>query len=235
MKAIIPCAGRSDRFNNQCKALVNLNGQTVVERIVKQISLYVNSITVISDSQHKNQFYEKFDTNNRVSIILDDSYSGTGGVIEKALANFSNKDTILIVWGDTVYKSEKFIGDFIKEYYKCQKYELYIAAQFEKNPYLAVLLDDNVIPNNIFFSKEEGYRLPSGYHDLSTFIIKRGILRYLKQVKPILNGEKRFLDLVNVLYKKGDKIKLCKFSHAPVLSFNTPNELKMILKFFKLE
>ena len=59
MKAIIPCAGRSDRFNNQCKALVDLHGETVIERIVKQISPYVDSITIISDSENKDQFYDK--------------------------------------------------------------------------------------------------------------------------------------------------------------------------------
>ncbi len=234
MRAIIPCAGKGSRFSHKNKSLIFIKGKTVIEKLLNAIKIHMKDITIVVNSSNKSHFMRIARKYTGVSIVVDDSYSGTAEAIKAALKNSVSKKDIFIVWGDTIYKSKEFINNFLKRHASNLDYDMHIPVKYESNPYLAVLFDKNGIPFDVFYSREKGSRIPYGYHDLSTYIVKYDVLGYLNYINPAPNGEPHFLDLIKILYDNGKHIKAYEFFGEPVISFNTPEELKVATEKMRL-
>jgi molybdopterin-guanine dinucleotide biosynthesis protein A len=235
MRAIIPCAGKSSRFNGENKSLVTIDHMTVIERMVIGLKQHCDKITIIINSSSKERFEQILNKHSEVSFYIDDTYTGNGGAIKNVLIDKGEeyfKDDLFITWGDIVFLENTFIKDFIQQSIVSPGNVMYIAVQWEKNPYLAILLDENKVPQDVFYSKEEGYRLEYGYHDLAAYILKKEAISHIMDIPSSKIGEIRFLDIVNVLYKADKGVKIIEFFNNPMLSFNNVDELNKLLSVF---
>lgn len=229
MKAIIPCAGRNTRFNHRPKALACINGKTIIARIVESIEQFVDEIVIVVHSSQKSMFELAIKGYVNLELIIDDSYAGEASAINLVISRKKWIDDVLIAWGDIIYVSPTFLTEFVRYTADNPHYEMYIPATYEKYPYIALLLDSKRNPYDVFFSKEKGYHLEEGYHDMPTYIIRHGASLHMKDIAPSKGGEIKFLNLIKILYSLNKKVKIVEFKERKVISFNTPGELKQAI------
>lgn len=191
---LIIAAGNQKRFkSNFPKALVEINGEPILDSSIKKLKNYCEEVYVVCSFENE----EYFLTYDRIVIS---SGKGSGDAIYSALTNleYSKEDMAIIQWGDSIvnnYVYSKIIGS---------EYNI-IPCTLEDNPYVQVVDcgDGNI---NILFSKY-GDKVSSGYHDMSVFIfnIYDLVEKSIKFVHKFYDGkvykhkhnEFEFLDIFN--------------------------------------
>lgn len=226
MKAIIPCAGRNTRFNYKSKALTCVDGVLVIAKIIESINPFVDEIVIVIHSSQKQIFESAIKDYNSIELMTDDSYAGDANAIYLVISQKGWNNDILVVWGDVIYFSPTFLTEFVQCVADNPHYEMYIPATYEKKPYVSLLLDSTGNPCDVFFSKEKGYRLKEGFHDMPTYIIRRSALPYIKRIMPSKECELKILNLIRVLHGLNKKVKIVEFRERKIISFNTPSELE---------
>jgi len=218
MRGIILASGRSRRFGKP-KPLQEINGVIVVEDLIDKMRTVCDGIYVTVNYKDKSKF-EYLTEEKNVRLLVDNSYSGTGGTLKNIIDKIGEDDYILS-WGDNVITDTKFLEDLLNT-----KDDLVIPIVREDNPYVSILLDEKEQPHNVLYSKSD-YTLKSGWHDFGVFKIGKNICGEFDNILGYEN-EYRFLDIINIIYLKKYTSTVLKYSKPYVSSFNTVKELYML-------
>lgn len=218
MKSIITCSGKGSRFGSE-KPLVKINGEVLVERLIKQFSKIADKVFITVNVHNYSEFIYLEDKFDNVNIVLDDSYSGNLTAINKVIKEHEIKDDVVVSWGDVYYK---------KIIIPNENKNFTIPVVKELNPYVSFLTDLDGFPHDVLYSKTS-YRLRNGYHDQCYFFINKSILNELKVLSSKIDEEeKQLLELVNYLYTIGNPASLYNIGKPVAYTFNTIEELKII-------
>lgn len=221
----IIAAGKQSRFFlEKPKALININGYSLLDLNIDNLNKCCDKVFVVCSFDNYKWFY------NYNTIIIN-SGNGCGDAVLRALIkfNFKDDDKCIIQWGDCLHNVHLY--DII---YKC-KYNncVYIPCKYEKDPYVQIVNYHNKI--NVLFSKYDD-NITSGFHDLSIFISNANYLKkYLldfanlyyignNKYKHKHNNELTFLDIFNNTEINGKILEVPK--DYTYLTFNTLEELK---------
>jgi len=224
----IICAGRQSRFKSETpKALVNVNGKTLLQINNEALSAYCDKVYVVCSVE--NQSY--FNCKNKIVIK---SGKGSGDAVWQALEtlNIQPKDSGFIMWGDSLQSASIF--SYLKENYKGQAM---IPCVYEENPYVQIKKKDN---NSVLvkFSKF-GEPITAGFHDLSVFYCElhqlitklREFSNKIKNAKGNYihkhGNEMEFLDVFN---ETDIKAEIFELKHYQDFSFNTIEQLDKLLE-----
>lgn len=227
MIGLIIAAGKQKRFNSNIpKALVEYEGEILVNRNINILNNYCDKTYVVVSNNNYSLFKEYIDEDNLLNI--GESGKGSGDAIYEALKQLKLIDEdILICWGDTILNSELFKN--IPE--NRDKYKVYIPATIEDSPY--VQLKDN----KVLFKKYND-NITRGYHDSSIFIGNASIIyiyciifrvKYLNsnlEYNHKHGNEFEFLDIFNDTTLDYQVVEIEKEDDN--LSFNTLEELENI-------
>lgn len=224
----IICAGRQSRFKSETpKALVNINGKTLLQINQDAISGFCDKIFVVCSVENEAFF-------NCKNKIVIESGKGSGDAVWQALETIkiNSGDTGFIIWGDSLQSSK--VASFLKKNYKGKTI---IPCVYEKSPYVQIKQKskDSVMIN---FSKF-GDSITAGYHDLSIFycdlselILKlREFGNRIKDAKGNYihkhGNEMEFLDVFN---ETDIKVELLEFKQHKDFSFNTVEQLNQLIE-----
>jgi molybdopterin-guanine dinucleotide biosynthesis protein A len=156
-------AGSQTRFKSETpKALVNINGETLLDRNIKAMFRYVDKVVLITSLDNYLLFPR---SDNRIINIPIRSGQGCGDAVLKGIQNFvhDETDTCFIKWGDSLHDKEDIYQEMLSHYTG----NFLIPAVYEEKPYVQIKkVDDNHVHVN--FSKYDEVDGP-GYHDLSIF------------------------------------------------------------------
>ncbi len=225
---LIICAGNQSRFRSQTpKALVTINGQTLLEWNTNAMKSECDEIFVVCSNQ--NQHY--FDCENKISF---ESGKGSGDAVWQALEllNIKKGDFCYVLWGDTLISSE--LCKNTKHALRCDGV---IPCVREDNPYVQVIPREN---GGVWakFSKFDE-KTTAGYHDLSLFYFDADVLlKRLREFREKIldeNGnynhkhgnEMEFLDVFNETDIKPDILEIKNYKS---FSFNTIEQLNELLE-----
>ena len=224
---LIICAGKQTRFKSEVpKALVPINGKTLLQRNVDAMSTECDEIYVVCSNQ--NQHF--FDCKNKLYF---ESGKGSGDAVWQALEmlNIKKGDFCYVIWGDALTTPEIYTKTK-----KAYKRDGVVPCVYEDKPYV------QIIPKqaggvSAKFSKF-GEEISAGYHDLCVFYFDADImLKKLRQFRNKIldaNGnychkhgnEMEFLDVFNETDIKPDILEMENFK---AFSFNTIEQLKELL------
>lgn len=168
------------------------------------------------------------------SLIPIASGLGSGHALLQSLCQTSISDPFILCWGDAYF----FSGDLIRELLqKDTNSQLLIPLQQLANPYVSIIVDNELVAHSVDFSKY-GERHEVGFKDLGVFKMRTSIVDILqhfhnanwKKSKYITNShEFEFLYIVHFLHNVGLPAQ-CYLTEYPnsVRGFNTLEELEKL-------
>lgn len=162
---LIVAAGKQTRFGSDFpKALMNYEGNTLLNLNVENLSVYCDKIFVAVSEE--NQSF--FGRGNYTKLVID-SGRGCGDAVLEALnqIDLTAEDEIFVQWGDCLL--EDSIYEMCINHHECSKGAWMIPCVEEDNPYVRVI-QSSFSPHEvqIQFSKYNEVTGP-GFHDLSVF------------------------------------------------------------------
>ena len=227
---LIIAAGKQKRFKEDLpKALVNINGNCLLDINYNNLLKYCENVFVVCSQENQSYF------DNIYNKIIIESGFGSGDAILKAfhklqqLDRFNKEDKCFIIWGDSLVNENLY-----RELIKCKlDNTCIIPCIYENNPYVELIqCKDNI---KVLFSKY-GDKISSGYHDMSVFycsvkylyskLNKFYTLVYNEENKcynHIHGNEFEFLDIFNDVDCNGKILEISK--QLKTFSFNTIDEL----------
>lgn len=225
---LIICAGKQSRFKSETpKALVDVNGKTLLERNMSALEKFCDRVFVVCSFENEAHF--KLD--NKIVI---ESGKGSGDAVWKALERLDVKkdDTCFVMWGDSMQSEATFSA--LKENYAGTTL---IPCQIEEKPYVQITKNGKG-GVNVLFSKF-GDKITRGFHDLSVFYcnavdLLKGMRAFRRKFLDESgnyvhkhNNEMEFLDVFNDTDIKAD---ILEFKDGQDFSFNTIEQLEELLK-----
>lgn len=221
------------------KALAKVNGKPNIEYVIQHGVIY-DRIVVIANVKAKEAWVDWQNNcalGRAVELAFIDSGLGDGHAVLNGLKEvnrFYPSKIITIMWGDVhINNSEIFaeleaqdLGDSLGIF----------PVSMEQNPYVTALVDEKMNVTHIDFSKR-GECHANGFHDQSIFKFKTAELidaltnlhnvfwkggRYIAE-----GGELNFLHVMHYLNNTGRAVKIYQTEY-PLMSYNTPDELKRI-------
>lgn len=224
----IICAGKQSRFKTDTpKALVDINGETLLDRNIRAMSSHCDKVFVVCSID--NEHYFKCD--NKIAI---NSGKGSGDAVWQAMerVDIHDGDTCFIMWGDSMPETSIY-PYLIKAYTGIS----IIPTVYEEKPYVQIIpVEDNRA--EIRFSKF-GEEITPGYHDLSVFYCNAyELLLALRQFQSQITNktgtythkhgnEMEFLDVFN---DTDMRVSVKVLKNYKDFSFNTIEELNSLIK-----
>lgn len=231
-RGFIICAGRQSRFKSDVpKALVNVNGKTLLSRNIQAMAC-CDEIYVVCSRENRDAFTE--DKLGRAKKIVITSGFGSGDAVWQALREMPSggDDNCFVLWGDSLQRARTF--EFLLENYRGVSL---IPCVMEDNPYVCVRDNGNGGVKVLFSKFGEG--VSRGYHDLSVFCCDMAdIRRNLDLFHDKIFGadgkyhhkhgdEMEFLDVFN---ETDIKARIVDMGNYEEFAFNTVEQLENLLK-----
>ncbi len=224
---LIICAGKQSRFKSDIpKALMQINGTSLLERNIKAMTPYCDEIYTVCSTENQHHFK----TPNKIVI---NSGKGSGDAVLKALEklHIAPDDSCFIMWGDSLQNSTIF-AVLKKNYHGVSL----IPCTYEENPYVQIIpmKKDKVL---VRFSKF-GEPISAGFHDLSIFYCNAiELLEKLKEFQHKIldldenyvhkhNNEMEFLDVFNETDLRANILDL---KYYKAFSFNTLEQFQKLV------
>lgn len=239
---IIPCAGKSSRFNSMIpKPLVKINGEvslnillSVVVTLFDQIIIPIppgSDMLKLFESSIDNMYLEK------VKLVESKPGIGDGGAILDGMKHLqTQEDHFFVCWGDTYIVNKSIFID-LEQFAQSDDHNsfAYIPLVYLNNPYVRYILDEN---NFILDTQQsiDGYSLKSGYADQSIFMLSKNIDKFLKTSSSTVtsstldSSEISLLRSFKFMASKKLKLKSMLRKSKDSLAFNTKKDLAVIEK-----
>jgi NDP-sugar pyrophosphorylase family protein len=248
---IIVAAGKGSRMGgNIPKALLKVGGEVCLTSTLRKIASKFNNVYILTNNAIQSVWDDYFST-----IIADETIPihiinvpinsglGDGHAVMSGLISISEdvdavlSDNVIVCWGDVYFPDLELIDELILN---TSSSTGIIPVVKESNPYVTILVDDDMNCQSADFSKWNECH-PTGFHDLSIF--KFNTLR-LHDVLSVLHcafwkngryitpgGELSLLYTFHAFYNNADNIvpalKVYESDYI-TYSFNTPEEVKEI-------
>ncbi len=245
----IIAAGKGSRMDsNVPKALVPIVDEPCLTTTLQQLGHKFRKVFVVANILVEGQWasyikslekeYPELTTNLHIVFInsgLGDGHATWKGLIESEdhVGEDPVAQDIVIAWGDVFFPQAEIIDELLS-------HTLYGSGLFpavgEKNPYVSLLVDDQMRCVSADFSKY-GENHPTGFHDQSVFRFDRshvvGALHDLhnafwkngRYITP--GGELSLLHTFHQLFNSGDPAYVYETDY-PTLSFNSREEVAAI-------
>lgn len=160
---LILCAGKQSRFKSETpKALVEINGSTLLSRNIRAMSSVCDKIYVVC-SVEKQKFFtpKKLLSAIRMPIL---SGKGSGDAVWQALNKLDIQvgDKCFILWGDCLQRRETYLR--LNNSYNGTTL---IPCKKEEHPYVQIMPNGRGGVTALFSKFNEP--ISQGYHDLSLF------------------------------------------------------------------
>lgn len=246
---MIVAAGVGSRLNASVpKALVPITDISCLTTTLQQIGDKFRNVYIVTNIKAHEQWKEYFTelnfvwpnlTRNIIQIEIE-SGLGDGHAVMTALKQVYEVATqeIVIAWGDVFFQHPEIIDELLIKGLEFADATSIIPAVMEKNPYVALVVDDECRCRCADFSKYGEVHL-AGYHDQSVFYFdKYFLLVSLEQMHRTLwkdrryiavNGELSLLYAFHYLYNLDKRLAAKVYETKwPTLSFNTPEEVASI-------
>lgn len=248
----IIAAGHGSRLGaNVPKPLVEIDGEPCITRTLKILGKKFNKIFIVANDlarEHWNSYsnctYDnpKGNLPDNVHILYITSGLGDGHATFqglKAAKNVSNRcefalsSDIVITWGDVFFAQPEIIDELLNQ---PNMFSGFIPAVHEQNPYVTLLVDENMFCLSADFSKY-GENHPHGFHDQSVFRfdyielwnalteLHRAFWKNGRYVTP--GGELSLLHTFHYFYNKNTPLLVYSTDYK-TQSFNTLAELEAI-------
>lgn len=225
---LIICAGKQSRFKSETpKALMDIDGKTLLQRNIEAMKPFCDMIYVVCSIE--NQHF--FNVENKIVI---NSGKGSGDAVWQALEKLDVKkgDSCFVLWGDSLQNSS--IYRFLKNNYEGKAI---IPCTYEEKPYVQIIQsgEDKI---TVKFSKFNE-PITKGYHDLSVFYcnafelqeklreFRNRILDQNGNYQHKHNNEMEFLDVFN---ETNIKANLKEVKSYKDFSFNTVEQFKQLVE-----
>jgi molybdopterin-guanine dinucleotide biosynthesis protein A len=241
----IIAAGKGSRMGgNVPKALVPITDDPCLTTTLQQVGHKFNRVFIVSNRLIQEPWDDYFaSVDNKypnlcynIQNIQIDSGLGDGHAVMAALNHpdaVNALNDIVVCWGDVFFPQAEIIDQLLS--YANASSGL-IPAINENNPYVSLLVDEQLYCKSADFSKY-GETHPSGFHDQSVFRLNRQVIMnalntlhsaYWKNGRYITpGGELSLLHTFHYLYNTGNPLKVFE-SDYQTLSFNTLDEVLQI-------
>lgn len=230
---LIICAGKQSRFKSDLpKALIRIDGQSLLQKNIEEMKSYCNKIAVICSTENESYFTdEEIKDAQKVTIV---SGKGSGDAVWQALHRLDVKpcDTCFILWGDCLQRNaiyrkitESYRGIFL------------IPCTVEEKPYVQITETERGGAHASF--SKFGEPIGSGFHDLSLFYgnalsIRDKLDTFHDKIcddqgnyKHKHGNEMEFLDIIN---ETDILVDILVFENYKEFAFNTVEQLQQLLE-----
>lgn len=227
IRIIILAAGKGKRMlSNTPKVLHKIAGKPMVQYVIDTAKKFgadiINLIYGFNAKLIKSTIYDK-----SIDWILQKKQLGTGHAIKQVISHFSDKEDVIILYGDIPLISI----DTLKKLYKCKPQNgICILTKKLKKPgnYGRVLRINNIVTKIV--EKKEASSKELLINEVNTgFIIANScdLKRWLNKLKNNNKDKEYYItDIVSLAYKEGKKIK----TTSPIY----PNETKGVNNILQL-
>lgn len=245
----IIAAGKGSRMaSNVPKALVPIVDEPCLTTTLKQIGGKFHNVFIVTNNLIQDRWTEYFlDLKKNYPELADNvrnipiaSGLGDGHAVMQAIEGTNDRrffanDDIVIAWGDVFFPHAEIIDELVTKF---REGNGFIPAVRENNPYVSLLVDDQMRCTSADFSKY-GENHPTGFHDQSVFRFDRRELadalsklhnafwkggRYITP-----GGELSLLYTFHLMYNSNKHSAARVYeTDYPTLSFNTPEEVAAI-------
>lgn len=248
---VIVAAGKGSRMGgNIPKALLKVGGEVCLTSTLRKIANKFDNVYVITNNAIQGVWEDYFlrvkldekIPHNIINVPIN-SGLGDGHAVMSGLTTISNSDKVtlaagvVICWGDVYFPDPELIDELILN---TSSSTGIIPVVKESNPYVTILVDDDMNCQSADFSKWNECH-PSGFHDLSVFKFNSDVLMtalellhcsFWKNGRYITpGGELSLLYAFHVLYNMADSsspaLKVYESDYV-TYSFNTPEEVLAI-------
>jgi choline kinase len=178
---IVPAAGSGTRMGTLIpKALIELNGVSLIERATQELRKYSKEIILITKSDDVNSFKKRLDKieSHEIRFLEQDTPKGNAFAIHHALSEVTSEYAV-VVWGDHV-GAEHFPAKKLSLELNTWNPDISVPLAYVKNPYVYFELEEGKF--RAFHETSKGAKiLENGTSDVGVFAIK------VKSVLPILD------------------------------------------------
>ena len=184
---IIPCAGKSSRFNSLMpKPLTTINGEVSLNILLSIIIDSFDQIIIpISPGSDMFEMFEGLIDKRfigKVQLVASTPGRGDGGAILDGMEFLKAKeDHFFVCWGDTYIINNYIFSDLLK-FAQSDNFSsfAYIPLVYLNNPYVKYILDEK---NCILDAQQsiDGHAFESGFADQSIFMLSKNIEQFLRQ------------------------------------------------------
>lgn len=237
---IIPCAGKSSRFNSQIpKPLTTINGKVSLNILLSNLDSFFKKIIIpippgsemleLFESRIESRFLPK------ISFVASSPGRGDGGAIIDGMKILQTQEEhFFVCWGDTYIVNKSIFFDLLKYALSDNLRSFaYIPLIFLKDPYVSYMLDKN---KYIVEAQQsiDGYKFESGFADQSIFMLSKNIAQFLKisalkYTSPAGQiSEISLLKSFKTMAEKNFKLKPMIRAKKDSFSFNTKEDLVFI-------
>ncbi len=229
---LIPAAGKGSRFKNKgwknSKPLIDINGKTMINRVVENLELENCKFIVITQNDIKKKVDKsiKFNSKQDIEIIGINSFTeGTACTVLKSYNSINNKNPLLIANSDQLVDFD--CNQIVK---KCNHENLdgiiLTFKDYEKDPkWSFVLSDDKGIVIEVAEKKPISDNATVGiyYFKKGSDFVEGAIEMIINSDR--VNNEYYVCPVYNYLIKKGLKIGTLEIKQDQMHGLGTPDDL----------
>ncbi len=208
MKTIILAAGKGTRLkpltNNTPKALLDLNGKTIIERILLELKKAGVKKTIIIVGFKKEKIIKKLGKNFEginIEYAIQKKQLGTGNAVKTIEKKI--KEPFICLNGDTIFKA-----GLIRRILRQEKNNTLIVAREEKHPekYGVLEIEKNFVKKII----EKPLKPTSNLINSGIYRFNSKIFEAIKKTKKTKRGEIELTTAINKLITMKEKVKFIK-------------------------
>ena len=234
MRSVVIIPSRLNSLRLPQKALISINGKTLIQRVYEQIKKCKNKIDCIVATDSKKIYDHVKSFNGEVVMTSDKHISGTDRINE-ALSLLNNSyDLIINVQGDEPIISPALIDDLINSF--CLKSDEILTPakktsdikEIDNQNVVKVEFDSKMMATK--FYRQDNINQEDSYKHIGVYVFTTKILKELCNLKPTENEIKFNLEQLRWLDNKY-KIKILPTSHNN-LSIDTNNDVEELYKKF---
>ena len=238
IKLLIPAAGQGTRLGlNYPKTLLDINGQSILSRIINIFNKYDSCPTIIVSKKGKNLINSHLkNLSLSAELIVQNLPLGMGDSIShfKYSKFFETTDNLMVIWGDIPFIQINTIDQIVKSHI-LNKNDFTFPTRYVENPYTKVIRDKNNLVIDIQETRENtNSSISKGEREIGFFIFKNKVI--LDTLNENLDGkiseltkEHGFLYLIKHLFKKGFKVQGLPIATSDdIISINSKIDLEKI-------
>lgn len=213
MQAIILAAGRGYRLNrlteNNTKCMVEINGTTLIERMLKQLDKYMlDRIVIVDGYQRENleRFISSINLNTSIDYIFNSKYLETNNIYSLYLAKeYLSKDDSIVLESDIIFEDQildNLVLDTKESIAVIDKYKSWMTGQGvqlnDKKEVVRFLRENEIEHNQI----KSNYKTVGLYRFSSNFF-NHYYLPFLKAYIEVYGGNDKYEQVLSVLTADG--------------------------------
>lgn len=225
---VVPAAGLGSRMGSSLpKALLDLNGETVVECATRSLIKHAKSVILVVSGSNRELFQSRLTLLHGVEIAFVEQpvASGTADAVYRGL-RAAHTDWVVVVWADHVGASHMKIENVLGP---CRDMDIDVAIPVvrKQQPYVYFDFDDQGQPMKFYETRKGAPSIKEGWSDCGVFVLKtRTVLQFLNDVQTGRDGDVNLLALFPMMVNAGLNVqKFEMLDEILTIGTNTPGEL----------